>query len=316
MHVSSQPAVINARLGRAESESVAVKSDSPNEGAADHAHARAASPPRKRGRFEGMPVPQDLQIPPPSARPEAVAAKYWSRREELFSKFNEGVQLDAESWHSVTPETIARHVAQRMAGGLHGFHGMASPGHLLIDAFCGVGGNAIQMALSNRGGVVIAIDIDPLKVEMARHNASIYGAADRIQFVVGDFVALAPRLQAHAIHLSPPWGGPTYNQSTRLELTAIQTYGQSCDGVQLFSLAARIAPSIAYYLPRNTCLSQLHSLSQHPPGYCCEIQEIMKRRGRVKWVHVLAAFFDCESEAGGMNKALGMQTKRVFGLCK
>jgi trimethylguanosine synthase len=57
---------------------------------------------------------------------------------------------------------------------------------------------------------VIAIDIDPIKIEIARHNAEIYNVADRIEFIVGDFLELAPSLRAHVVYLSPPWGGPTY----------------------------------------------------------------------------------------------------------
>lgn len=57
---------------------------------------------------------------------------------------------------------------------------------------------------------VIAIDIDPKKIEMAKHNAAIYGVADRIEFIVGDFMTLADSLKADLIFLSPPWGGPQY----------------------------------------------------------------------------------------------------------
>eukprot|EP01083_Nonionella_stella_P054138 143013_1 len=42
-----------------------------------------------------------------------VADKYWAQRKRLFSKFDEGIQLDKESWYSVTPEAIATHIAQR-----------------------------------------------------------------------------------------------------------------------------------------------------------------------------------------------------------
>ena len=34
---------------------------------------------------------------------------------------------------------------------------------------------------------VIAIDIDENKLKMARNNAEIYGVADRIEFILGDF---------------------------------------------------------------------------------------------------------------------------------
>ena len=57
---------------------------------------------------------------------------------------------------------------------------------------------------------VIAVDIDPVKVEYARHNAAVYGVADRIEFIVGDFLKVAPTLQADVVFLSPPWGGPRY----------------------------------------------------------------------------------------------------------
>ena len=46
---------------------------------------------------------------------DEVADKYWAQRKRLFSKFDEGVQLDKESWYSVTPEAIAGHIAQRIS---------------------------------------------------------------------------------------------------------------------------------------------------------------------------------------------------------
>lgn len=42
---------------------------------------------------------------------------------------------------------------------------------------------------------VIAIDIDPKKIDYAYHNASIYGVDDRIDFIKGDFFVLAPKLK-------------------------------------------------------------------------------------------------------------------------
>jgi trimethylguanosine synthase len=56
---------------------------------------------------------------------------------------------------------------------------------LIIDGFCGVGGNAIQFAFTCER--VIAIDIDPHKIQLARQNAAVYGVEDRIEFIVGDF---------------------------------------------------------------------------------------------------------------------------------
>ena len=45
---------------------------------------------------------------------------------------------------------------------------------------------------------------------MAKHNASLYGVEDRIQFIVGDYMQLASSLKADVVFLSPPWGGPDY----------------------------------------------------------------------------------------------------------
>lgn len=42
---------------------------------------------------------------------------------------------------------------------------------------------------------MIAIDIDPLKIDYARHNAAIYGVDDKIDFIMGDFFHLAPKLK-------------------------------------------------------------------------------------------------------------------------
>lgn len=63
---------------------------------------------------------------------------------------------------------------------------------------------------------VIAIDIDAKKIEMARHNAEIYGVADRIEFIVGDFLQLSESLRADVVFLSPPWGGPDYVKNVSL----------------------------------------------------------------------------------------------------
>lgn len=42
---------------------------------------------------------------------------------------------------------------------------------------------------------VVAIDVDPHKVELAFNNAKIYGVEDYIDFIVGDFFQLASSLK-------------------------------------------------------------------------------------------------------------------------
>ena len=90
---------------------------------------------------------------------------FFYRRRELFSKFDRGVRMDAESWFSVTPERLAAHIAARTC--------TARRGLLVVDPFCGCGGNVIQQALADPTGAVLAIDIDPNKVGIDRHPLAL-----------------------------------------------------------------------------------------------------------------------------------------------
>ncbi|KAG5455558.1 MAG: RNA cap guanine-N2 methyltransferase-domain-containing protein [Olpidium bornovanus] len=121
--------------------------------------------------------------------------KYWYQRYRLFSRYDEGVWMDEVGWYSVTPEKVAEHIAERCRCGT------------VVDAFCGVGGNAIQLAMTCEK--VIAIDNDEHRLVCARHNAKVYGVEDRIQFMHADYMQVARDggLKADVIFLSPPWGG-------------------------------------------------------------------------------------------------------------
>lgn len=96
---------------------------------------------------------------------------------------------------------------------------------------------------------VIAIDIDPKKIELARNNAEIYGVADRIEFIIGDFLELAPELKADAIFLSPPWGGPSYLQSKTYDL---EEFLLPVPVTELLHTAQHVSNNIAIFLPRNS----------------------------------------------------------------
>ena len=196
--------------------------------------------------IRGTPVITNLQQDPD-------IAKYWAQRYRLFSRFDEGIKMDKEGWFSVTPERIAEHIAQRCRC------------DLLIDAFCGVGGNAIQFALTCER--VIAIDIDPVKIAFARHNATVYGVEDRIEFIVGDYMQLIPHLKADVVFLSPPWGGPDYTSAEVFDLKTMI----SLDGVRVFEESKAITQNIAYFMPRNVNIEQLSALAG--PGGKMEIEQ-------------------------------------------
>ncbi|KAJ7966611.1 Trimethylguanosine synthase [Quillaja saponaria] len=193
---------------------------------------------------------EDLQIDGMNEELSSIVGKYWCQRYSLFSRFDDGIKMDEEGWFSVTSELIARHQALRCDNGI------------IVDCFTGVGGNAIQFA--HKCKYVIAIDIDPKKIDYAMHNAAIYGVSDRIDFIMGDFFHLAPNLKAETVFLSPPWGGPDYAKVTTYDM---KTMLKPHDGYFLFSAAKKIASKIVMFLPRNVNFNQLAelSLSASPP---------------------------------------------------
>jgi hypothetical protein len=40
--------------------------------------------------------------------------KFFKNRFYLFSKYDRGIKIDDESWYSITPEPVAKHVANRV----------------------------------------------------------------------------------------------------------------------------------------------------------------------------------------------------------
>ena len=60
---------------------------------------------------------------------DVVADKYWAQRRRLFSRFDEGIELDRDGWFSVTPEAIAYHIAKRVVEGV-------PPPRLVCESSC------------------------------------------------------------------------------------------------------------------------------------------------------------------------------------
>lgn len=155
----------------------------------------------------------------------------------------------------MTPQAIAEHIAARLAC------------DVVVDPFAGCGGNVIQLARTCQH--VIAIDIDPAKIRMAQHNARVYGVAHKIEWIVGDALALLPTLKADVVFLSPPWGGLGYSREL-FQLDEMRVSGAS--GVELFALARQVAANVAYYLPKATPDAVLEALAG--PGERVECEKI------------------------------------------
>ncbi|KAJ1663985.1 Trimethylguanosine synthase [Coemansia sp. RSA 1813] len=194
----------------------------------------------------------------------AELKKYWRSRHRFFWRFDEGIQIDEEGWYSVTPEVIADDTALRVAQLHNDRHSEPDYGRIcIIDAFCGVGGNTIKFAEWCEH--VIAIDIDPQRLEMARNNAVIYGVADRIEFILGDFYQLAPTLKADVVFMSPPWGGPEYTDASVFALDSMPFHSAQ----EWVDRARLVSANIAFFMPRNCDPLQLADLVPDVP---CDIE--------------------------------------------
>ncbi|NXW79256.1 TGS1 synthase, partial [Hirundo rustica] len=258
----TQGATLDAEIQEPPSSSAACTepAGSELEGEAQDAAANEKIPVKKKEMKRRRRNKKALRTIPPEIAADPELVKYWAQRYRLFSRFDEGIKLDREGWFSVTPEKIAEHIAVRVSQSFNC--------DIIVDAFCGVGGNAIQFALTSKR--VIAIDIDPEKLRLARHNAEVYGVAEHIDFLCGDFTALAAGLRADVVFLSPPWGGPDYATA---EIFDIQT--MICpDGYpfQVYPLLSKkITNNIVYFLPRNADINQVASLAG--PGGKVEIEQ-------------------------------------------
>jgi trimethylguanosine synthase len=139
--------------------------------------------------------------------------------------------------------------------------------------------------------LVIALDTSPTRLSLARHNAQIYGVADRIDFILADYISFAtayassphPSRKIDVVFLSPPWGGISYLSGTKIfppSDSDQNPYASKTDpseseepdptyplasirpvhGAELYRLARKITRNIAYYLPRNMRLEDLSNL--------------------------------------------------------
>lgn len=86
----------------------------------------------------------------------STSKKFYKKRRYLFSKYDQGIKLDEESWYSVTPESVGEYVAERINA--------TFPGQEVnvLDAFAGCGGNIIQFGkICNQ---VFGCEIDETKI--------------------------------------------------------------------------------------------------------------------------------------------------------
>jgi len=138
-----------------------------------------------------------VEVAPPLSRPAVRAgrlAEARRQRDRSTGFARSDIRIDADSRLGLTPEALALDLGRR-----------ANKKHV-VDVCCGAGGNAIGFARA--GCSVTAIEIDSARLAMAKHNAAVYGVADRIAWHHGDARALLPTLRVPAGSLwfvDVPW---------------------------------------------------------------------------------------------------------------
>ncbi|KAL6752111.1 RNA cap guanine-N2 methyltransferase-domain-containing protein [Haematococcus lacustris] len=191
--------------------------------------------------------------------------KYWLQRYSLFSKLDQGVQMDTEGWWSVTPEVLAQHQAGQCRA--------HSAGQVALDAMAGCAGNVI--ALAQLYPLVYAVEISAKRAAMAQHNAGVYGVGHKLQVLCADFFAAAPTLVADTIFVSPPWGGPSYKWCDAFQVLQ-PAEGMSFSIQHLLQVALGGVPGspsrgvVALFLPRTTLLAELAALV--PAGQVWQVE--------------------------------------------
>ena len=172
--------------------------------------------------------------------------QYYVQRYYFFSLFDEGIQMDTESWYSVTPEEISEYISSIIPD---------SSDSTILDAFCGCGGNSISF--SKKFKRVFANDLYEEKIGMTKNNAKVYNCPDNIIYFINDFLTL--NLEGENIDyvfLSPPWGGPEYKNE---EIYSLKKWIIP-DIEKIIEKSLKISKNIMLYLPRNTDLEELANI--------------------------------------------------------
>lgn len=195
---------------------------------------------------------------PPSIR------RFWWRRYDLFSRFDEGIYMSEELWYSVTPEAIAKYIAEL-------FYYLIPDATSCLDICCGGGGNTIQFA--ELFPMVGAIDNNKTSLYCTEHNVGVYGLRDKVWTLQADWNEISggcdlgavnvdwipldlrksePNKSFDFIFASPPWGGTFYDRGD-YDLYNMEYFPI----VQFLRQCKQYTGNIGLYLPRSLNLDQL-----------------------------------------------------------
>jgi trimethylguanosine synthase len=181
-------------------------------------------------------------------------------------------------WTLAPNDEVSFHLIHLAISSCHGIR----TNLIVLDAFCGCGGNAIAFAARDEIALVVCVDIDRKKLEMAAHNATIYGIPkDKLLLIHDNAINILESIgkkdvqrsaetelccgyrlndtlpdAVDCIFLSPPWGGTDYASKNNFTLTenvqiSSRPSNETINGEGLLERAATLQRRVIYFLPRN-----------------------------------------------------------------
>jgi trimethylguanosine synthase len=230
---------------------------------------------------------------------KGVMKKYWSQRHNLFSKYDNGIILTKELWFSVTPEKISKFIANFITKLFKVENENENENEIIIlDSFCGGGGNIVQFLKADKRNIIYAIDINKIHLNCTNNNSLIYIKDDkdvnkRLKLMAIDWIyskkqldstinknkninlnlnseiyadeeeslknlEILAKLKINCVFGSPPWGGPGYLKEETFNLENLLPFGLE----ELLDLMLQYSHNVCLFLPRNSNLQQIKEITK------------------------------------------------------
>ena len=175
-----------------------------------------------------------------------------TRRRRLFSRWFEGIETDDEGLMSATAEPLAADFVRGLSG-------------RVIDGTCGIGSMSIAAARAPAIETVLAVDTNMQRLQMAAHNARIYGVDIGLRHGSVLDVLWEPH---DALLLDPPWGGRDYDRGGT---------GMADLPFPLEEVLSKTSARVRIKLPRSFRVEEL-------PGGPWSVRAAVDRRGILKFL--------------------------------
>lgn len=117
--------------------------------------------------------------------------------------------IDDEAFYSTTDQVTARKICEELTK-------FVPREATVVDATACIGG--MTYTLTNYFRKVIAVEIDDVRFKYLQTNMQLLSVSDVVECVKGDALDVCQKLQATAVILDPPWGGPDYKNAPSVSL--------------------------------------------------------------------------------------------------